>query len=151
MKHTMGHPLTVHEPPDDLHFCCLHLLMLQMYLNAASRRIWELRGGALVHIQEGAFMPPRTPDTVLPEATGTSAAAAPGTAAVPAGSIGAPAAAPAPHEVGLGEEAREFIMQQLPLFQVTTGTNSLHSALLAAASHTAAIQLTQTRQLSMFQ
>ena len=70
-----------------------------MYQAAAGMAIWQLRSGACVHIQEGAFMPPRDPRPL--------AAAAEGSA--PAG-LG--------RQVGLGEEAREFIMQQLPLFQV---------------------------------
>lgn len=99
-------------------------------------RIWELRGGACVHIQEGAFMPPRVPaaPTALAEATGSSAGAAsvaalPGrvTRTMPISNPAAAPAAPGSHEVGLGEEAREFIMQQLPLFQVRLNQQLLAS------------------------
>jgi hypothetical protein len=92
----------------------------------------------LVHIQEGAFMPPRTPDKGLPDGPGTSATLAAATAATPAGSVAA-AAVSASHEVGLGEEAREFIMQQLPLFQVREAhIGGLCFVFSGAVSHRAA-------------
>jgi hypothetical protein len=75
---------------------------LQIYQVAATMPIWQLRSGACVHIQEGAFLPPKVGPLPPPAATAP--------AGVPDGA-GAP-------QSGLGEEAREFIMQHLPLFQV---------------------------------
>lgn len=80
--------------------------------------IWKLRSGACVHIQEGAFLPPPKGGAAdAPRAVHAASVRAGATAAA----VTAAAAAPAsPQQAGLGEEAREFIMKQLPLFQVCT-------------------------------
>lgn len=80
-----------------------------MYQDAAGMPIWQLHSGACVHLQEGAFLPPRSPPAVT---AGTSASGAAASAVISS------SAQPSGPQTGLGEEAREFIMQQLPLFQV---------------------------------
>lgn len=91
---------------------------LQMYQDAATMPIWQLRSGACVHIQEGAFLPPKV-TSLSPPAAAAGAPAGAGTAAAAAPAAIIAAAPVSPQQVGLGEEAREFIMQQLPLFQVS--------------------------------
>lgn len=84
----------------------------QMYQDAASMAIWQLHNGTCVHIQEGAFLPPKGP---------ASTTVRPAGAEVP--QLPQPAGQPDTREqAGLGEEAREFIVQQLPLFQVGNTT-----------------------------
>lgn len=98
---------------------------VQMYQDAASMPIWQLHSGACVHIQEGAFLPPKAPASPAPDITApsSSSSTAAGAAASAAGEAAAGSVVrrgpPSPNQqAGLGEEAREFIMQQLPLFQV---------------------------------
>jgi hypothetical protein len=95
--------------------------MLQMYQDAARMPICTLRNGKCVHIQEGAFLPPPKGGVGARGAPG-AAAGAPTQRVAAAAVTAAAAAAPGPQQqAGLGEEAREFIMKQLPLFQVGAG------------------------------
>lgn len=93
------------------------LVVTQMYQDAARMPIWKLRSGACVHIQEGAFLPPKGGASDAPRVAHAASVRTGATAAA----VTAAAAAPASlQQAGLGEEAREFIMKQLPLFQVCT-------------------------------
>jgi len=83
-----------------------------MYQDAASMAIWQLHNGTCVHIQEGAFLPPKSPAATTAWPPGAEVLQLPQSVHQP----------DAREQAGLGEEAREFIVQQLPLFQVGTTT-----------------------------
>eukprot|EP00879_Flechtneria_rotunda_P005855 GHRR01006161.1.p1 GENE.GHRR01006161.1~~GHRR01006161.1.p1 ORF type:complete len:2934 (+),score=1214.27 GHRR01006161.1:179-8980(+) len=116
----------------------------QIYQAVAGMPVWQLYNGRLVHLQEGAFLPPKASpqqqSTPPLSPTGSAAAAGrqqllntelqpavPYLSAALQGSSSAPrqqsAAGSAschakPAATGLGPEAREFITQYLPLFKV---------------------------------
>jgi hypothetical protein len=98
-----------------------------MYQAVSSLPIWQLHNGRLVHLQEGAFLPPKEPAAaaaaahIQPQQQQEVVGATSSSSITAASTIQQQQqqqqriAAPA---TGLGAEAREFITQHLPLFNV---------------------------------
>jgi hypothetical protein len=94
-----------------------------MYIAAANMPMWQLHDRRCVFIQHGTFLPPLDPPP-SDNAAGSGGARMPPPAAAEAAGQAAQA-----HAVsGLGDEARAFIMQHLPLFKVRAGVGDGGSA-----------------------